>query len=80
MTLQAPATLGTGSDTAVRSALAALVDDSAALMRCAAYEALGTTGCPAAPATRAKGGRPCPTWPGRYGPAPPPPCPPQTRR
>ncbi|MFE9558345.1 fumarate reductase/succinate dehydrogenase flavoprotein subunit [Streptomyces sp. NPDC006703] len=48
------ATLGTGSDTAARSALAALVDDSDALVRGAAYEALGTTGCPAALATRAE--------------------------
>lgn len=51
---KALATLGTGSDTAVRSALAALVDDSDALVRGAAYEALGTTGCPAALATRAE--------------------------
>ncbi|MFI1533418.1 fumarate reductase/succinate dehydrogenase flavoprotein subunit [Streptomyces anandii] len=51
---KALATLGTSSDTAVRSALAALVDDSDALVRGAAYEALGTTGCPAALATRAE--------------------------
>ncbi|MGW7527254.1 fumarate reductase/succinate dehydrogenase flavoprotein subunit [Streptomyces sp. NPDC054783] len=50
---KALATLGTGSDTA-RSALAALVDDPDPLVRGAAYEALGTTGCPAALATRAE--------------------------
>ncbi|MEU8975500.1 fumarate reductase/succinate dehydrogenase flavoprotein subunit [Streptomyces monashensis] len=48
------AALGTSSDTAVRSALAVLVDDCDALVRGAAYEALGTTGCPAALATRAE--------------------------
>jgi hypothetical protein len=49
---KALATMGTGSDLA-RSALAALVDDPDALVRGAAYEALGTTGCPAALAARA---------------------------
>ncbi|MFF2205779.1 fumarate reductase/succinate dehydrogenase flavoprotein subunit [Streptomyces sp. NPDC058145] len=50
---KALATMGTGSDMA-RSALAALVDDRDALVRGAAYEALGSTGCPAALAARAK--------------------------
>ncbi|MET7703552.1 HEAT repeat domain-containing protein, partial [Streptomyces sp. NPDC005485] len=50
---KALATLGTASDVA-RSALAALVDDPDALVRGAAYEALGTTGCPITLAARAE--------------------------
>ncbi|WP_427921932.1 fumarate reductase/succinate dehydrogenase flavoprotein subunit [Streptomyces sp. cg40] len=41
------------SDTAVESALATLTDDPDALVRAAAYGALGTTGCPAPLAARA---------------------------
>ncbi|MFJ9732628.1 fumarate reductase/succinate dehydrogenase flavoprotein subunit [Streptomyces sp. NPDC101171] len=64
---KALAVLGTSSDTAVRSALAALVDDSDALVRAAAYEALGTTGCPAALATRAEAALSDPAWQVRAG-------------
>lgn len=64
---KALATLGTGSDMAVRSALAALVDDSDALVRGAAYEALSTTGCPAALATRAEAALSDPAWQVRAG-------------
>ncbi|MFK4145076.1 fumarate reductase/succinate dehydrogenase flavoprotein subunit [Streptomyces sp. NPDC004065] len=63
---KALATLGTGSDTA-RSALAALVDDPDALVRGAAYEALGTTGCPAALAARARAALSDPAWQVRAG-------------
>ncbi len=60
----------------IESALTELVDDPDALVRAAAYEALGRAGCPL-PWPDARGRR-CPTRPGRYGPAPPPPCPSRT--
>lgn len=52
---------------AVHSALAQLVDDPDALVRGAAYEALGTAGCPAALATRAEAALSDPAWQVRAG-------------
>ncbi|MGW3360728.1 fumarate reductase/succinate dehydrogenase flavoprotein subunit [Streptomyces bungoensis] len=63
---KALATLDTGSDIA-RSALAALVDDPDPLVRGAAYEAMGTTGCPAALATRAEAALSDTAWQVRAG-------------
>ncbi|MGW3952316.1 fumarate reductase/succinate dehydrogenase flavoprotein subunit [Streptomyces sp. NPDC004752] len=51
----------------VRSALAELVDDPDALVRAAAYEALGTTGCPLPLATRAGAALSDPAWQVRAG-------------
>ncbi|MGW4438673.1 fumarate reductase/succinate dehydrogenase flavoprotein subunit [Streptomyces sp. NPDC004596] len=63
---KALATLGTGPDVA-RSALTALVDDPDALVRGAAYGALGTTGCPAALAARAEAALSDTAWQVRAG-------------
>ncbi|MFF0158652.1 fumarate reductase/succinate dehydrogenase flavoprotein subunit [Streptomyces sp. NPDC005263] len=51
----------------VHTALAALVDDPDALVRGAAYGALGTTGCPAPLATRATAALADPAWQVRSG-------------
>lgn len=64
---KALASLGARSNAAVRSALASLVDDPDALVRGAAYEALGTTGCPAALAARAEAALSDPAWQVRPG-------------
>jgi succinate dehydrogenase/fumarate reductase flavoprotein subunit/HEAT repeat protein len=60
----APAGPGPGM---VLSALTALVDDSDALVRAAAYEALGTAGCPAPLAARARAALSDPAWQVRAG-------------
>ncbi|MFI8192978.1 fumarate reductase/succinate dehydrogenase flavoprotein subunit [Streptomyces sp. NPDC085946] len=60
----APAGPGTG---AVRAALTALLDDPDALVRGAAYAALGTTGCPAPLAVRAVAALSDPAWQVRAG-------------
>ncbi|MFE0452407.1 fumarate reductase/succinate dehydrogenase flavoprotein subunit [Streptomyces sp. NPDC058914] len=57
---------GPGPDTAL-SALAELIDDPDALVRAAAYEALGTTGCPAPLAARAEAALSDPAWQVRAG-------------
>ncbi|WP_079033461.1 fumarate reductase/succinate dehydrogenase flavoprotein subunit [Streptomyces sp. JHA19] len=51
----------------VLSALAELIDDPDALVRAAAYEALGTTGCPASLAARAEAALSDPAWQVRAG-------------
>lgn len=51
----------------VRSALAELVDDPDALVRGAAYEALGTTGCPTLLAVHAESALSDPAWQVRAG-------------
>ncbi|MGW4565250.1 fumarate reductase/succinate dehydrogenase flavoprotein subunit [Streptomyces sp. NPDC004561] len=51
----------------VRSALAELVDDPDALVRGAAYEALGTAGCPTPLATHAESALSDPAWQVRAG-------------
>ncbi|CAL9645989.1 fumarate reductase/succinate dehydrogenase flavoprotein subunit [Streptomyces sp. enrichment culture] len=51
----------------VRSALAGLLDDPDALVRAAAYEALGATGCPAPLAARARAALSDPAWQVRAG-------------
>ena len=51
----------------VLSALAELIDDPDALVRAAAYEALGTTGCPAPLAARAEAALSDPAWQVRAG-------------
>lgn len=51
----------------VLSALAELIDDPDALVRAAAYEALGTTGCPAPLAARAEAALSDPAWQVRTG-------------
>jgi HEAT repeat protein len=51
----------------VREALARLVDDADALVRAAAYTALGTTGCPAPLAGRAEAALADPAWQVRAG-------------
>ncbi|MDX2839895.1 HEAT repeat domain-containing protein, partial [Streptomyces ipomoeae] len=57
-----------GPDSAMaHSALAELVDDPDALVRGAAYEALGTAGCPAALAARAEAALADPAWQVRAG-------------
>jgi succinate dehydrogenase/fumarate reductase flavoprotein subunit/HEAT repeat protein len=57
-----------GPDSAMtHSALAELVDDPDALVRGAAYEALGTTGCPPALAARAEAALADPAWQVRAG-------------
>ncbi|MFJ5994876.1 fumarate reductase/succinate dehydrogenase flavoprotein subunit [Streptomyces sp. NPDC092370] len=57
-----------GPDPALtHSALAELVDDPDALVRGAAYEALGTVGCPAALAVRAEAALADPAWQVRAG-------------
>nr|WP_258539607.1 fumarate reductase/succinate dehydrogenase flavoprotein subunit [Streptomyces ipomoeae] len=57
-----------GPDSAMaHSALAELVDDPDALVRGAAYEALGTAGCPAALAARAEAALADPVWQVRAG-------------
>ncbi|MDG9703848.1 fumarate reductase/succinate dehydrogenase flavoprotein subunit [Streptomyces sp. DH37] len=57
---------GAGPDV-VLSALAGLIDDPDALVRAAAYEALGTTGCPAPLAARAEAALSDPAWQVRAG-------------
>ncbi|MFG6297281.1 fumarate reductase/succinate dehydrogenase flavoprotein subunit [Streptomyces rochei] len=57
---------GVGPDV-VRSALTGLLDDPDALVRAAAYEALGTTGCPAPLAARARTALSEPAWQVRAG-------------
>ncbi|MBB0244083.1 fumarate reductase/succinate dehydrogenase flavoprotein subunit [Streptomyces alkaliphilus] len=57
---------GPGPDV-VLSALAELIDDSDALVRAAAYEALGTIGCPAPLAARAEAALSDPAWQVRAG-------------
>ncbi|GHA06788.1 fumarate reductase/succinate dehydrogenase flavoprotein subunit [Streptomyces echinoruber] len=59
-----PAGPGPGT---VLSALTALVDDPDALVRAAAYEALGTAGCPAPLAARARAALSDPAWQVRAG-------------
>ncbi|MFI9821588.1 fumarate reductase/succinate dehydrogenase flavoprotein subunit [Streptomyces sp. NPDC052013] len=57
-----------GSDPGtIRSALSELIDDPDALVRAAAYEALGTTGCPAPLAARAEAALSDPAWQTRAG-------------
>ncbi|MEV5341340.1 fumarate reductase/succinate dehydrogenase flavoprotein subunit [Streptomyces sp. NPDC052676] len=57
-----------GAETAtVREALAGLLDDADALVRAAAYTALGTTGCPAPLAGRAVAALADPAWQVRAG-------------
>ncbi|WP_437112895.1 fumarate reductase/succinate dehydrogenase flavoprotein subunit [Streptomyces longwoodensis] len=56
-----------GPAPAVLSALTALVDDPDALVRAAAYGALGTTGCPAPLAARAVAALSDPAWQVRSG-------------
>ncbi|WP_260605010.1 MULTISPECIES: fumarate reductase/succinate dehydrogenase flavoprotein subunit [unclassified Streptomyces] len=51
----------------VRSALVGLLDDADALVRAAAYEALGTTGCPAPLAARARAALSDAAWQVRAG-------------
>ncbi|MFI2374753.1 fumarate reductase/succinate dehydrogenase flavoprotein subunit [Streptomyces sp. NPDC018964] len=51
----------------VHSALAGLIDDPDALVRAAAYEALGTAGCPAPLAARARAALSDPAWQVRAG-------------
>ncbi|MFI6014605.1 fumarate reductase/succinate dehydrogenase flavoprotein subunit [Streptomyces sp. NPDC051243] len=57
---------GPGPDL-VHSALAGLTDDPDALVRAAAYEALGTSGCPAPLAARAQAALSDPAWQVRVG-------------
>ncbi|MGI5379939.1 fumarate reductase/succinate dehydrogenase flavoprotein subunit [Streptomyces sp. CA-251387] len=63
---KALATVGPGSGL-VHSALTELVDDPDALVRGAAYEALGTTGCPAALIPLAEAALSDPAWQVRAG-------------
>jgi succinate dehydrogenase/fumarate reductase flavoprotein subunit/HEAT repeat protein len=64
----AKALAAAGADSAVaHGALAELLDDSDALVRGAAYEALGTVGCPAALAARAEAALADPVWQVRAG-------------
>lgn len=61
-------TASTGPGAAVaHSTLARLIDDPDALVRAAAYEALGTTGCPAPLAARAQAALSDPAWQVRVG-------------
>ncbi|CAL9347684.1 hypothetical protein SUDANB176_00407 [Streptomyces sp. enrichment culture] len=57
---------GPGPDV-VRSALAELIDDPDVLVRAAAHEALGTTGCPVPLAARAEAALSDPAWQVRAG-------------
>ncbi|CAL9652893.1 hypothetical protein SUDANB105_06690 [Streptomyces sp. enrichment culture] len=61
------ATVAAGGPDVARAALAGLLDDPDALVRAAAYEALGTAGCPAPLAARAEAALADPAWQVRAG-------------
>ncbi|MEV5311926.1 fumarate reductase/succinate dehydrogenase flavoprotein subunit [Streptomyces sp. NPDC052610] len=61
------ATVAAGGPDVARAALAGLLDDADALVRAAAYEALGTAGCPAPLAARAEAALADPAWQVRAG-------------
>ncbi|MGX1128763.1 succinate dehydrogenase/fumarate reductase flavoprotein subunit/HEAT repeat protein [Streptomyces glaucescens] len=61
------ATVAEGAPDVARAALAGLLDDADALVRAAAYEALGTAGCPAPLAARAEAALADPAWQVRAG-------------